>query len=144
MIGDQKAKADAGKPRVSRVPSAIVWCTAHVRDYGCNKYPEGGKDNWKQVEPERYIDALYRHTLAFIEDPYSRDEESGLPHLWHMGCNTSFLCELLPMTVNAEDEEPPSRSCQFCEHQTKHPIEFPCCSCKEAHVNLFEPKREMK
>ena len=91
---DQTAKADAGKPRVSLVPSEIVRCIAYIREYGNNKYPEGGKDNWKQVEPERYIDALYRHVLTFVEDPYSRDKESGLPHLWHAACNAAFLCAL--------------------------------------------------
>ena len=63
-MNNQKIKADKGKPRVSLTPSAIVWCIAPVREYGMDKYPEGGKDNWKRVEPERYIDALYRHVLA--------------------------------------------------------------------------------
>ena len=91
---DQTAKADAGKPRVSLVPTMIVRCIAVIRDYGNNKYPEGGKDNWKKVERERYVDAMYRHMLAFLDDPYSVDEESGLPHLWHLSCNASFLCEM--------------------------------------------------
>ena len=30
-------------------------------------------DSWKQVEKQRYIDALYRHFLHFIEDPESID-----------------------------------------------------------------------
>lgn len=135
---DQTAKADAGKPRVSLVPSAIVRCIAYIRDYGNNKYPEGGKDNWKQVEPERYIDALYRHVLAFVEDPYSRDEESGLPHLWHAACNADFLCELLPMEVQKEKSH--DDSCQFCEYEKKLEMEYPCCSCKNAHQNYFKPK----
>lgn len=91
---NQSAKADAGKPRLSLVPPEIIRNIAVIREYGNNKYPEGGPDNWKTVEPERYRDALYRHWLAYLEDPASVDEESGLPHLWHMACNAAFLCEL--------------------------------------------------
>ena len=91
---DQKAKADAGKPHVSLVPSQIVYDIARIREYGNKKYPEGGKDNWKRVEVERYRDAAYRHLLAYIDDPHGVDEESGLPHLWHLACNIAFLCEL--------------------------------------------------
>lgn len=91
---DQTAKADRGKPRLSLVPSDAVIGIARIREYGCNKYPEGGEDNWKQVEPRRYIDALLRHALAFKDDPCGVDEESGLPHLWHIGCNYAFLSEL--------------------------------------------------
>ena len=94
MAGDQTIKADAGKPRLTLVPSTIIWGIAHVREYGNHKYPEGGPDNWKQVEIERYRDAAYRHFLQYKEDPTSRDEESGLPHLWHLACNIAFLCEL--------------------------------------------------
>ena len=90
----QSVKADAGKPQVSLVPSQIVYDIARIREYGNKKYPEGGKDNWKRVEVERYRDAAYRHLLAYIDDPHGVDEESGMPHLWHLACNVAFLCEL--------------------------------------------------
>lgn len=93
-MSDQTAKADAGKPQLSLVPSAIIYAIAAIREYGCRKYPEGGKDNWKQVEPQRYRDAMYRHLLAYIDDPGGVDAESGLPHLWHLACNAAFLCEM--------------------------------------------------
>ena len=32
--------------------------------------------------------------LAFAENPTGADEESGLPHLWHLACNVAFLCEM--------------------------------------------------
>ena len=51
-MSNQTVKADAGKPKVSLVPPEIVYDIARIREYGNNKYPEGGKDNWKEVEPE--------------------------------------------------------------------------------------------
>ncbi len=93
-MSDQKIKADSGKVRLSLVPSAVIYAIARIRMYGNAKYPEGGKDNWKRVEPERYRDAMYRHMLAYIDDPQGVDVESGLPHLWHLCCNAAFLCEL--------------------------------------------------
>lgn len=91
---DQTIKADNGKPKLSLVPPEVIRNIARVREYGNNKYPEGGKDNWKNVEPERYRDALFRHLLAYLENPSGVDEESNLPHLWHLACNVAFLCEL--------------------------------------------------
>lgn len=91
---DQLIKADGGKPKLSLVPTEIIYAIARVREYGCKKYPEGGPNNWKLVEPERYRDAMFRHLLAYIEDPGGLDEESGLPHLWHLGTNCAFLCAL--------------------------------------------------
>ena len=89
---DQTAKADAGKPRLSLVPTQIIFDIAAVREYGNRKY--GDPDNWKRVEPERYRDAAYRHFLAYIRDPDSVDPESGLKHLHHLATNIAFLCEL--------------------------------------------------
>lgn len=89
---DQTAKADKGKPRLSLVPTEIINCIARVREYGVTKYVD--VDNWKRVEVERYRDALFRHLIAYINDPKSVDEESGLPHLWHCATNCAFLCEL--------------------------------------------------
>ena len=93
-MNDQKAKGDKGKPKLSLVPRRIIFDIARIREYGNNKYPEGGVDNWKKVEPERYRDAAFRHFLAYLDDPYGVDEESGLPHLWHLACNIAFLCEM--------------------------------------------------
>lgn len=91
---NQDAKADEGKPRLTLVPMQIIWDIARVREYGVEKYPDGGPNNWRRVEVERYRDALLRHTLRYIEDPYGVDEESGLPHLWHLVTNAAFLCDL--------------------------------------------------
>lgn len=86
------AKADTGKPRISLVPTQIIRDIAAVREYGNKKY--GSAENWKNVEEQRYIDALLRHTLAYMDDPHGIDAESGLPHLSHIACNVAFLCEM--------------------------------------------------
>jgi uncharacterized Fe-S cluster-containing MiaB family protein len=88
----QQAKADSGKLRLSLVPTEIIRNIAVIREYGNKKY--GDPENWRTVEIERYRDAAYRHLLAYIDDPASVDDESGLPHLWHLACNVAFLCEL--------------------------------------------------
>lgn len=85
---DQSAKADKGKLELSLVNPELVKAVAEVRMYGTEKY--GDSENWRKVEPKRYVDALYRHLLAYIEGN-EVDEESGLSHLAHMACNISFL-----------------------------------------------------
>lgn len=89
---DQTAKADAGKDRLTLVPTSVIRKIAKIRMYGTDKYHD--KNNWKKVEPERYKDAAFRHFLAYLDDPNSVDEESGLKHLWHLACNIAFLCEM--------------------------------------------------
>ena len=96
----QEAKADAGKPRLSLVPPAIIEAVGRVRTYGTEKY--GDPDNWRKVEPERYRDALMRHTCAWLRNPDGIDEESGLQHLEHMACNIAFLLEMKSGALNEE------------------------------------------
>ena len=100
---NQIAKADAGKLRLTLVPRLIIRDIAEVREYGCRKYPTGGPDNWKQVEVERYRDALFRHMLAYLDDPDGVDGESGLTHLAHLATNVAFLCELRKEKEQEED-----------------------------------------
>lgn len=85
------AKADAGKPRPTLVPVSLIEAVAAVRMYGTDKYRD--PENWRQVEPQRYRDALYRHWLAYLKGERC-DQESGLPHLWHLACNAAFLIEM--------------------------------------------------
>lgn len=93
-MNDQTVKADAGKLKLTLVPRQIIKDICEVREYGNAKYPEGGPDNWKQVDIQRYRDALFRHFLAYLDDPHGVDEESGIEHYKHMACNMAFLCEM--------------------------------------------------
>ena len=73
---DQQAKADAGKPRPTLTPVSLIDAVTAVRMYGNEKYHD--PENWRQVEPQRYRDALYRHWLAYLKGEKC-DLESGLP-----------------------------------------------------------------
>ena len=88
----QGAKADAGKVQLTLCPTEIIKAIARVRMYGTAEY--GDRDNWQMVEAQRYRDAAFRHWLAYLADPCGVDDESGLPHLWHLACNIAFLIEL--------------------------------------------------
>lgn len=85
------AKADGGKHRPTLVPTSLVRAVTAIREYGCQKYHD--PENWRRVEPQRYRDAAYRHWLEYL-DGKAVDEESGLPHLWHLACNIAFLIEM--------------------------------------------------
>lgn len=97
-VPDQTAKADAGKPRISLVPAEAVRAIARVRMYGLTKYRD--KDNWKRVEPIRYLDAALRHLLDAVEDLESKDEESGLYSVDHALTDLAFLSALMKREKN--------------------------------------------
>ncbi|MEG1433065.1 dATP/dGTP diphosphohydrolase domain-containing protein [Eubacterium sp.] len=93
----QTAKSDTGKSRLSLVSPYLIEAVGTVRTYGTEKY--GSPDNWSEVDPERYRDALMRHWCEYLKDPMSRDAESGLLHIDHVACNVNFLVEV----AHAED-----------------------------------------
>lgn len=85
------AKHDTGKPRCDLVSPALIEAVGHVRGYGSIKY--NSDDNWQSVESSRFMAALIRHLCHCMRDLNSVDEESGLPHLWHVATNVNFLME---------------------------------------------------
>jgi len=88
-MSDQKLKMDAGKLRLTLVPTEPIRAIARVMHNGLDKgYTEG---SWREVECPRLRDALYRHFLDYLDDPYGADEESGLPHLEHLLWNAAAL-----------------------------------------------------
>lgn len=91
-MNNQEIKADAGKIKPTLVPTELIRAVARVRGFGVEKY--GERESWRDVEPSRYRDALYRHLLAYVDDPDGVDDESGLPHLWHLATNAAFLIAL--------------------------------------------------
>lgn len=86
------AKADAGKLQISLVPTQFIRDVAKVRMYGNEKYHSPA--NWVTVEKQRYIDALLRHILQYVDNNNAVDDESGLSALSHAACNIAFLCEM--------------------------------------------------
>ena len=73
------------------VPPILIKAVGTVMTHGANKY---GVGKWKNVEPDRYRNAMMRHLCEYLENPHGNDKDSGLPHLWHLACNVAFLLEL--------------------------------------------------
>ena len=97
---ENASKFDGGKLEIDLVPVQIIRDIAEVRMYGTKKY--GSADNWRKVELRRYINALLRHTLEFLEDAHSVDEESGIPHYKHMACNLAFISQHIAEEKNGK------------------------------------------
>ena len=82
-------KFDHGKPMPSLLPAAALLAISRVLTIGAKKY---APDNWKYVAgaEKRYMDALWRHLLAYMEGE-ELDPETGESHMAHIGCNVMFL-----------------------------------------------------
>lgn len=121
---NDKNKADSGKLRLTLVPLQIIREIARVRMYGLEKYPETGRDGWREIGTERIKDAMCRHLLAYLDDPDGIDVESGLPHLSHLACNIAFLCE---MEINEPKDESTHMSVDDFQKLNTFEITFENC-----------------
>lgn len=88
---NQEIKADGGKLMMELIPTSAYKSLARVLTYGAEKY---GANSWQRVERERYVGALIRHLVAYIDEPLGEDEESGLLHIEHVLCNAMFLNDM--------------------------------------------------
>lgn len=103
-------KHDAEKPDLTLLfdaPNALLGITK-VLEFGAKKYARG---NWKLCnDTSRYRKALLRHFLA-LQNGELTDPETGLPHVYHIGCNALFLAELeggeAEFVKNVIDNTPP-------------------------------------
>lgn len=81
-------KFDTGKLRVDLVPWVSILAIAAVLTHGAHKY---GDRNWeKGLGFSRLIGGGLRHLLLHMCGQ-QLDKYSGLPHLWHFGCNAVML-----------------------------------------------------
>ena len=87
-VRDQSIKADGNKLRMELIPTSAYIGLGRVLTHGAEKY---SPNSWQNVEYERYIGALIRHLVAFIDDPTGRDTDSGLLHIEHLLANAVFL-----------------------------------------------------
>jgi hypothetical protein len=85
-------KDTKGKLKVSLIPPRALISIAKVREFGVSKY----KDAWSWVDLVKVEDlqeAIDRHQLK-IKLGETLDDESGLPHSWHIACSAAMICEL--------------------------------------------------
>ena len=82
-------KHDQGKPRFSLVPPLAEMEVVKVLTFGAEKY---APDNWRKIDPIRYVDAAGRHINAHRRGEQA-DDESGLHHLAHAICCLMFQLE---------------------------------------------------
>jgi hypothetical protein len=81
-------KYDTGKIPLELLPPEALTEIAKVLAFGAEKY---GRHNWRKgMAWSRLMGAILRHLFAWKlgED---KDQESGLSHLAHVGCDILFL-----------------------------------------------------
>jgi hypothetical protein len=100
---DQSKKADGQKLRMELIPTSAYIGLGRVLTHGAEKY---GPNTWQDVEYERYIGALIRHLIAFIDDPTGVDSDSGLKHTEHLLANAVFLNDCVAAGRIPTDERP--------------------------------------
>lgn len=96
---------NTGKPRLSLLPTAFVLLlaptkltalahdTARVMDYGATKY---AMNNWRKAGPWlKVLDSGLRHLDKLMNTEETVDQESGIHHAGHVGCNLAFLLEFI-------------------------------------------------
>lgn len=89
---DKGQKFDTDKPRMDLLDPHFLEGVASVLTFGANKYEA---NNWRKgIATSRLIAASYRH-LGAIQKGELIDSESGLGHVYHLGCCVMFLSEML-------------------------------------------------
>lgn len=88
-----RPKDTKGKYQPHLVLGSLTQAVARVREYGVKKY--SGENGWKQQTPQDYMDAVGRHYDECRNDPYARDEESGLLHIAQIATDAMFIIEML-------------------------------------------------
>lgn len=90
IVASTGMKFDTDKLRFDLIPAIATEGLAAILTYGAKKYKP---NNWRSVDPERYVAAFERHWHAYVSGELL-DPESGLPHLAHCMTNLTFLLEL--------------------------------------------------
>ena len=94
-------KFDEKKPRWDLLPLDAVEKIVEIMTYGADKYKP---NNWQKVEAWRYRAALFRHLEKMYEGE-DYDQESGMLHIAHVGCNILFLlCKKIHEGEECESE----------------------------------------
>ena len=91
---------DSGKPRMDLLDPEFLFGIAKVLTFGAVKY---GDRNWTGgIAVSKLFGSLQRHLWAYWGGQ-DIDPESGLPHLWHAGCNLMMIVWMHEHRPDADD-----------------------------------------
>ncbi len=95
---------NVSKLPLSWVPGSLVKAVAAVlkkaTERPVNPYPA---HNWRKgLKWAEVSESLERHLIAWREGE-NLDPDTGLSHLWHMGCNIAFLIEFEEKKLGTDD-----------------------------------------
>lgn len=84
----QGTKHDQEKTRLDLLDAEFLEAVGLVLAFGAKKY---AANNWRRgINICRLLGSLLRHIMALMRGE-DFDNESGLPHTAHIGCNAMFL-----------------------------------------------------
>ena len=83
-------KHDQDKLDYTLLPFDSLEQVVKVLEYGAKKY---ARNNWQKVSKEGYVQAIYRHLIAYSKGEVL-DDETGLSHMAHLACSALFILHL--------------------------------------------------
>jgi hypothetical protein len=93
---------DEGKPRMDLIPPEVYTALGSVLEFGAKKYEDR---NWeKGMKWGKVVGSLLRHLTKWLMGQ-SFDEESKLPHTWHILTNAAFLVTYEERDIGEDDRE---------------------------------------
>ena len=99
-MSDIAMKFDQSKVRMELLDPSFTEGVAAVLTFGAQKY---AAENWRKGLPfNKIIGAIHRH-LAAIQKGEDVDPESGLLHIYHVGCNVQFLGWMIQNRPDLDD-----------------------------------------
>lgn len=97
-------KYDSDKPRMDLLDPLALEGLARVMGFGAKKY---NAHNWRGgIAYSRLIAAIIRHTFSILRGE-DIDEDSGLPHVDHLGCCWMFLSNMMKTRPDLDDRWKP-------------------------------------
>lgn len=114
------------KPRFSLLPWTVLLNVARVFSYGAEKY---APDDWKEREPEYFIDKIYRH-MNEVHRGIRLDQETKVHPVFHVAANVLMLCWVLTEQKRAMTPEDPLGA-EAIERLRNPPNPLRCPTCGE-------------
>jgi len=97
---DGGIKYDVGKSRLDLIDPLALHGLGSVLAFGATKYND---HNWrKRIANSRIMASLLHHLMAIQAGEYV-DNESGMPHIDHVGANWMFLSNNLKTRPDLND-----------------------------------------